>query len=90
MPGSDRGDWSPNPYAAAVEEGLDQHLIDTYVAHAVSTDPSWYYEEAGIPPALHRKTELESATASFKHLESLPERLDADSHVAVPMVSDGQ
>ena len=75
-------------YDAAVEEGLDQHLIDTYVSHVISVDPAWYSEEAGIPRALQKKTQLESATASFKHLESLLERLDVDSYVTAPMVSD--
>ena len=75
-------------YDAAVEEKLDQHLIDTYVSHVISVDPSWYSEEAGIPRALQKKMELESATASFKHLESLLERLDVDSYVTAPMVSD--
>ena len=75
-------------YDAAVEEGLDQHLINTYVSHVISVDPSWYSEEAGIPRALQKKMEIESATASFKHLESLLERLDADCYVTAPMVSD--
>jgi acyl-CoA oxidase len=75
-------------YDAAVEEGLDQHLIDSYVSHVISVDPSWYSEEAGIPRALQKKMELESATASFRHLESLLERLDVDSYVTAPMVSD--
>ena len=75
-------------YDAAVEEGLDQHLIDTYVSHVISVDPSWYSEEAGIPRALQKKMELESAAASFKHLESLLERLDVDSYVTAPMISD--
>src|SRR5882757_3656858 len=35
-------------YDAAVEEGLDQHLIDTSVSSAISTDPAWYSAEAGI------------------------------------------
>ena len=75
-------------YDAAVEEGLDQHLIDTYVSHVISVDPSWYSEEAGISRALQKKMELEAATVSFKHLESLLERLDVDSYVTAPMVSD--
>jgi acyl-CoA oxidase len=75
-------------YDAAVEEGLDQHLIDSYVSHVISVDPSWYSEEAGIPRALQKKMELESATASFRHLESLLGRLDVDSYVTAPMVSD--
>ena len=75
-------------YDAAVEDGLDQHLIDSYVSHVMSVDPAWYSEEAGIPRALQKKMELESATASFKNLESLLERLDADSYVTAPMVSD--
>lgn len=75
-------------YDAAVEEGLDQYLIDSYVSHAISADPSWYSEEGGIPRALQKKMELEAATASFQHLESLLERLDVDSYVTAPMVSD--
>ena len=75
-------------YDAAIEDGLDQHLLDTYVSHVISVDPSWYSEEAGIPRALQKKKELESATASFRHLESLLERLDVDSYVTAPMVSD--
>ena len=75
-------------YDAAVEEGLDQHLIDTYVSHVISVDPSWYSEEAGIPRSVQKKMELESTTASFKHLESLLERLDVDSYVTAPIVSD--
>ena len=75
-------------YDAAVEDGLDQHLIDSYVSHAISVDPSWYSEEAEIPRALQKKKEVESATASFRHLESLLGRLDVDSYVTAPMVSD--
>lgn len=75
-------------YDAAVEEGLDQYLIDSYVSHAISVDPSWYSEEGGIPRALQKKMELEAATASFQHLESLLERLDVDSYVTAPIVSD--
>ena len=75
-------------YDAAVDQGLDQHLIDTYVSHVISVDPSWYSEEAGISRAQQKKMELESATASFKHLKLLLERLDVDSYVAAPMVSD--
>lgn len=75
-------------YDAAAEEGLDQYLIDSYVSHAISVDPSWFSEEAGIPRALQKRMELESATASFGHLESLLDRLDVDSYVTAPMVSD--
>jgi acyl-CoA oxidase len=75
-------------YDAAVEEGLDRHLIDTYVSHVISVDPSWYSEEAGISRAQQKKREFESVTASFQHLESLLERLDVDSYVTAPMVSD--
>ena len=75
-------------YDAAVDDGLGQYLIDSYVSHVISIDPSWYSEEAGIPGALQKKMEIESATASFKHIESLLERTDVDSYVTAPMVSD--
>jgi len=51
-------------YDAAIEVGVDQRIINMYVAGVIEKDPVWYSEHGGIP----RKEQKEMRTRSVETL----------------------
>lgn len=74
-------------YDAAVAAGVDQCLIDLYVASALKVDTAWYTENAELSRAAQREMESVAVDAVFPHLEVLLDRMDVDAYVTAPLIS---
>lgn len=75
-------------YDAAVKRGVDQGLIDLYVASVLQSDPAWYVERAGISRAEQKRMQTSAVAALLPHTETLLEALDVSSYTTAPIVSD--
>lgn len=75
-------------YDAAIASGVDQELIDLYVASCMRFDPAWYVENAGVSRMDQREMESRAVDAVFLRLEEFLIQMNVEPYISAPMISD--
>lgn len=74
-------------YEAATNAGVDQRMIDLFVASVVKLDSAWYAEN-GLSRSEQFNMESTAAAALFPDTEKFLDALDVKEYITAPMVSD--
>ncbi|TCD61295.1 hypothetical protein EIP91_008663 [Steccherinum ochraceum] len=75
-------------YAAALDAGVPQPLIDIFQLHALQADEGWYIENAGWTQALIVEGEDKAIQDALPHITGYVDLLDLRKHFTVPIRSD--
>ncbi|KAI0066071.1 acyl-CoA dehydrogenase NM domain-like protein [Artomyces pyxidatus] len=75
-------------YEAAVKRGIDDRVVNLYVASVVEMDPAWYVEHAGMSRWSQQVQMLDAAAALRPDLERLLVQLGVEDYVTAPITSD--
>ncbi|CCM05800.1 uncharacterized protein FIBRA_08034 [Fibroporia radiculosa] len=75
-------------YDAAIEAGVDQDLVELYVASCLKEDPAWYVENAKLSRREQKEMEGRAIDAVFPRLHELLALMDVDPYISAPIVSD--
>ncbi|KAI0633883.1 acyl-CoA dehydrogenase NM domain-like protein [Trametes polyzona] len=75
-------------YDAAVAQGLDQAIIDLYVANVVKLDAAWYAEHAGLGRMAQHSMETRALDELLPKLGELVKEMDVFAYINAPLVSD--
>ncbi|KAL0952494.1 hypothetical protein HGRIS_006757 [Hohenbuehelia grisea] len=75
-------------YDAAVDAGLDQCIIDTYVASCIKLDPVWYSENAGLSQAEQRDMEARAIDAMYPRMWELLSATGVEPYIMAPAASE--
>lgn len=75
-------------YDAAVAAGVDNDLIDLFVAGALKHDASWYVEHGGFTRRAIAEMEDRAVGALMPRLDDLLEATEAGPYCQAPIVSD--
>ncbi|KAJ7650883.1 acyl-CoA dehydrogenase NM domain-like protein [Roridomyces roridus] len=74
-------------YDAAVNQGVDQCLIDLYVASCVKTDPAWYAQYEGLTPEAQVDLECAAVDAVLPRMSELIAGMGVDEYAVAPITT---
>ncbi|KAF9478470.1 hypothetical protein BDN70DRAFT_808726 [Pholiota conissans] len=75
-------------YDAAVADGLDQRILDMFVASVVREDRSWYSEAGGLSRAKQVDFERSAMKAMLPSLDALLTELRIENYCHAPIISE--
>ncbi|PPQ93408.1 hypothetical protein CVT25_004725 [Psilocybe cyanescens] len=75
-------------YEVAVKAGLDQEIIDLFLASVIKLDQAWYSENAGITRDQQSKMEADAAERLLPRLDEFLEALNTKEFITAPIASD--
>lgn len=75
-------------YEAAVSEGLEQDIVDMYVASVVKLDAGWYAEHAGVKRRDVEAMECRAVDGLVGRLDEMVDEFGVEEYVRAPIVSD--
>lgn len=75
-------------YDAAVEDGIDEAILNMFVASIIREDRAWFSEVGGISRAKQMDLERNAMDALLPRLDDLLSSLDIDDYCTAPIISD--
>lgn len=74
-------------YDAAVNMGVEQCLIDLYVASCIKTDSAWYVQHAGLTQEAQMDMESDAIDAVLPRMQELIADLDVQPFTVAPITT---
>ena len=74
-------------YEAALDAGVDQHLLALYEAGVVKLDGSWYAEHAGLGHLAQFEMEERAASAAAPFIERYLSQTEAEAYAHAPILT---
>ncbi|KAF7336927.1 hypothetical protein MVEN_02129100 [Mycena venus] len=77
-------------YDAAVNMGVEQCLIDLYVAHCVKADSAWYVQHAGLTQEAQMNMESDAIDAVLPRMSALISDMGVQRYAVAPITTQGR
>ncbi|KAF9478467.1 acyl-CoA dehydrogenase NM domain-like protein [Pholiota conissans] len=75
-------------YDAAIADGVDERVLDMFVASAIREDRAWYAEVGGVSRAEQVELERKAMKALLPCLDALLEGLQIEKYCHAPIISE--